>query len=56
MNDLIYTAQQLKCSSSHTTIAHFSIGNTKIQYKKGLFLLLLVTSTSVRGCLKYGDF
>jgi len=56
MNDLIYTAQQPKYFSSHTTMAYFSTGNTKNQYKKRLFLLLLVTSTSVRGCLKYDDF
>jgi hypothetical protein len=37
-------------------MAHFSIENIKNQHKKSLFLLLLVTSISVQGYLKYGDF
>ena len=35
MYDLIHSAQQQKYSSSHTTLAHFSIGNIKNWYKKG---------------------
>jgi hypothetical protein len=39
MNDLKYNARQPKYSSAHTTMVHFSIGNTKNQYIKNKVIL-----------------